>query len=496
MSGFKLKNLMMLLLAIAALVWPAIYNAQPFFFADTIAYIRGADIGMQKALGLTSAWVVARVAVNSSSVSAADNTQSTQSNPIEDKPVLEGRSIYYGALLYLGVRTGGFWFNVILQALVLILSIAMIMRALNMSIGPHLLYCSLIVGVLTTASFYASFLMPDVFAAVAILACAALLAGSLQTKDYFIWFCLLVSALAFHSTHWMICGGLLFVWVIYRLIDRKWSCWRGFAVIACALMVTVIANMAFSFAVKRAFGEPPIRPPFLMARLIEDGPGYRYLLNTCPENGFKVCEFLNRLPMAADDFLWGMAPIEGVFLQSPPEVQRALSSEQLKFIFAVLKYDTLGQTRASMKNMMRQLCSMGLYEFKYKDSEKKMFAAELPERYRNAFTSSRAYRGQAPIEFMGMVVRVVFLIGSALVIAFLAIRKFRKTIPREAIEVVICVIIGILLNAFITGALSGPHDRYGARVAWLMPLLAIVLSQWCFRNQVLFYRPDRRAGEG
>jgi hypothetical protein len=37
------------------------------------------------------------------------------------------------------------------------------------------------------------------------------------------------------------------------------------------------------------------------------------------------------------------------------------------------------------------------------------------------------------------------------------------------------IALGILANAFATGALSGPHDRYGARIAWLVllpPLLA------------------------
>jgi hypothetical protein len=33
---------------------------------------------------------------------------------------------------------------------------------------------------------------------------------------------------------------------------------------------------------------------------------------------------------------------------------------------------------------------------------------------------------------------------------------------------------GIAANAAVTGALSGPHDRYQARIAWLLPLAAIL----------------------
>jgi hypothetical protein len=33
---------------------------------------------------------------------------------------------------------------------------------------------------------------------------------------------------------------------------------------------------------------------------------------------------------------------------------------------------------------------------------------------------------------------------------------------------------GILINAFVCGALSGSFSRYQARVVWLLPLVAIV----------------------
>ena len=37
-----------------------------------------------------------------------------------------------------------------------------------------------------------------------------------------------------------------------------------------------------------------------------------------------------------------------------------------------------------------------------------------------------------------------------------------------------CVLVGVLANAAATGALSGPHDRYQARIAWLLPLAGLL----------------------
>jgi hypothetical protein len=37
------------------------------------------------------------------------------------------------------------------------------------------------------------------------------------------------------------------------------------------------------------------------------------------------------------------------------------------------------------------------------------------------------------------------------------------------------VVLAFLANAFVCGALSNPHDRYGARIVWLGPLLLLMM---------------------
>lgn len=52
--------------------------------------------------------------------------------------------------------------------------------------------------------------------------------------------------------------------------------------------------------------------------------------------------------------------------------------------------------------------------------------------------------------------------------------------PRRGERVVLgfaaCLLVGVLANAFATGALSGPHDRYGARVMWVLVFGALALG--------------------
>jgi len=91
-------------------------------------------------------------------------------------------------------------------------------------------------------------------------------------------------------------------------VRRSWANWIGLSIILLALVIGILAQSVFFAAVRHVVGAAPLRPPFLMARTIEDGPGYRYIRATCPSNGFKVCEFADRLPLMADDFLWKSGP--------------------------------------------------------------------------------------------------------------------------------------------------------------------------------------------
>jgi hypothetical protein len=34
--------------------------------------------------------------------------------------------------------------------------------------------------------------------------------------------------------------------------------------------------------------------------------------------------------------------------------------------------------------------------------------------------------------------------------------------------------VALLANAFVCGALSGPHDRYGARIAWIATFTVVI----------------------
>jgi hypothetical protein len=446
-----------------AFVWPALYNGQPFFFPDTTTYIRGADAGIQVAFKHKSAW------------SLPPDAQKSVSS-IDDKTVLTGRSPYYGALLYLGDLTYGFWLTVIVQACAVLGAIGLALRAARVPRWPHGCIISACIAVATTAPFFTSLLMPDVFAGVAILTVAVLLSARqrLSGRDYLVSLVLLIAACAFHDSHVLILFVLLGAAAIYAVVTRSWTNRIGLAIILLALVIGILAQSVFFAAVRHVVGAAPLRPPFLMARTIEDGPGYRYIRATCPTNGFKICDFADRLPLMADDFLWKSGP-DGVFVGASPEDRRELSNEQMRFTLAVIRYDPWGQLSAALKDAAIQLTELGLTEFQYTDLEKDGFAGKIPSAHLKTLRESAAYRGTVPLRLLdawlqGSVVIAGFIVAAAL------LRRFQRTpVDSAVVPIIIWTVIGILVNAAVCGILSGPHDRYSSRVAWLLPFAALLI---------------------
>jgi len=64
------------------------------------------------------------------------------------------------------------------------------------------------------------------------------------------------------------------------------------------------------------------------------------------------------------------------------------------------------------------------------------------------------------------------------VVAAMLLRRIPRTPPGSpTVPIIIWTVIGILVNAAVCGILSGPHDRYAARVAWLLPFAALLIAE-------------------
>ncbi len=476
----------------ASLCWSAFLNGQPFFFADTTAYVRGVDVAVQKALGVTTVWSNADGSDDGGqAVQAAAPQPAASLSSVKQNAVLAGRSVYYGALLYAGHMAGGFWLTVFVQALFVA---ACIFLTLKTFFGEGFVRTVVAIGVLavvTPVSFFTAYLMPDIFAGIAILACVNLLVFGprLRGAELAFWFVVLSLALTFHSSHLLIGVAFAVLGLALAAFLGGKGRWLASAVLFAAILTAILAEGVFNLAVTKIVGSPPIRPPFLMARVIEDGPGYAYLKQACRDNRYAVCAFADRLPMSSDDFLWNPDPKGGVFATADAPTRRALSAEQMAFLAGVMAFDPFGQLAVSLSNGFKQLGLFGLTEFNYSGGTRRYFAAKLPSLYLDPMKQTLAYKEAMPTAPLSwLIYATVFVSLGFIVSAHLIGGKAvaRTAVPPEMLGFMALIVTGIVLNAMICGALSSPHDRYEARVIWLVPFVALIYdfyrrSEWWAR---------------
>ena len=70
------------------------------------------------------------------------------------------------------------------------------------------------------------------------------------------------------------------------------------------------------------------------------------------------------------------------------------------------------------------------------------------------------------------------LVGGTIAAAHSWWLAWRRRLPEGLGELATVCILAILANAFVCGALSNPHDRYGARMVWLATVAAGLALLW------------------
>jgi hypothetical protein len=221
---------------------------------------------------------------------------------------------------------------------------------------------------------------------------------------------------------------------------------------------------------------------FMLARLQADGPAARTISALCPDRGWYLCAFEGRMPMDSDLFLWDPAsPMNRDAAGNPRFLGGALlSAEAREIVRETLRREPIAVARSMAANTLIQAVTAGAGDViaqPWIDVEtaagsrvREFFPEAEVARYEASLQAARTLPGLvAPL---GPLHAGLLAGGFALALAA-GWRAFRSGRAR-ALALVLCVLGGAAANAFATGGLSKPHHRYQARVAWLIPVVAII----------------------
>ena len=342
------KRLAALFLLLVAGAWSALVNGGPFFFPDTRTTC-GARISPlcifwaknSQLHGPKNALCRGRSIPLLTRLPDRLPTKIRLNSPF-DKAVMSGRSIYYGALLYVGHLTSNFWLSIFAQAAIFIyLSYTFVIKCARLSFFTFVCTTAIIL-VATPVSFFISFLTPDIFASFLILATIILVGfwSTLKLRDRVFVTAIILYSILVHTSHLLllICIGLLaFVCFIFQRKTAVSSLILKPAIVLSAIILSgFLGELIFSYSTRLTIGTDPTRPPFVMARLIQDGPGYQFLQKNCATKHYVVCNYMDRLSIPSG-FLWSTDPNEGVYNVADLATRIALSSEEVSFVLDVFQ---------------------------------------------------------------------------------------------------------------------------------------------------------------
>ncbi|MFL5338432.1 MAG: hypothetical protein ACJ8H8_36035 [Geminicoccaceae bacterium] len=446
-----------LILAVAvALLWPTLLNWHPYLFWDTYGYFLQGKAYSQLLLGW-SGLAPPPPETGQGWIGAAGRM-------LARDPSI--RSPTWSLLTY-GLAVGsaaGFWLLALFDALVAAATLELtLVRLFGLDARRRLL---VLVGMtlLTPLPWFASYLMPDLYAGLLVLAAALLVFawGRLTLAERIATSILYLGSISFHLSHVLLAAGLLAMAVLLpltgsRRLDRLWR-------LALPLLAAVALLLGVGLVGFGAATLTPIGAPFLLARAWEDGPVRAYLERACPSAGWAICPYLGRVADTAQEFLW--RPHDSYWAMDLP-TRAALRAEEPAIVLRAVLADPLGQIRGSLANLVTQLGRFGL-----EDLVLGRGAAVTPDDYTFVYLPSAPAAVWGLAWFTGLAYASTIAAAIGLVTWWMA-RRDHATIAAR--QLVLSVLGALVLNAAVCGILSGPQDRYQGRVIWLLPLLAAAL---------------------
>jgi hypothetical protein len=396
--------------------------------------------------------------------------------------LVPSRSTVFGLYLHYGEHSR-FWINLGIQALASLWLLQLTLRVLDMLRPLRLIVISLALILATALPWLASTLLTDIFTGLSVLALFVLVLHGkrISTTEKCLLFAFIAFSAATHSATLAVLLGLCMLGWIARPFLRGRIAASGLIQGSFSLIAGAAMLLSANFALSGELAWTPGGYGVAFGRMLQDGIVTRYLREHCPQEKLKLCPYRNELPATADQFLWGNSMFNtlGRF--------KGLNDEMQFIVRRSLAEYPAWQAEAALTATARQLVSVatgegtnGWIPHTYGIIERYIPAQLVPmraahqQRWQLDFTAIN--RLHVPVAFGSMLVAAA-IFGHGL---------WRRRLDDIAL-LAATVSSAVLGNAFICAVISGPHDRYGARLAWVASFVVLIAAVRQFTGEE---RPD------
>ncbi|WKZ67778.1 MAG: hypothetical protein QY325_07565 [Flavobacteriales bacterium] len=435
-STATLPNLLWGALAITGLMGAAIWNGYPLVYSDTSSYLGS---------GFTLDTLV-------------------------DRPIT------YGLFLRITSLNGlTLWISTLAQCALLWWCLSLTLAWAGITRLRNRAIIVLALCTLSGLPFVSGQLMADAFTPMLILSLLLLIAGEPPRGQRWLLHGVFVLAFAMHMSHVPLALLLIPVAIrISRAAGTGSHAWRR-AGLLVPLMAVALIPMGSSLAKSKHV--------FFMAHMAEEGILQRYLEKHCPGEDLVICGAPS-MPSSADAFLWGPdSPLNRFPSWSAAEPEfKAIIAESLRDPELLLLHGKAWLSAGS-RQLLRFDPADGMGPFADGTLLQQRIEAHIPGDA-VAFAHSRQSAGLLTPPHLDSLSRVQAGIMALSAVLLLAYAFVRRTWRSKGCSAALVLISAYVLNAFLNAGLVMVADRFAAKLAWTIPLAALLVAQSLLRDRV------------
>jgi hypothetical protein len=383
--------------------------------------------------------------------------------------LVPSRSTVFGLYLHFG-EDSSFWINLGIQALASLWILQLTLRVFGLLRPMRLLGMSLALILTTALPWLASMLLTDIFAGLSVLSLFILVlhGDKVSATEKLSLLAFTAFAAATHSATLAVLLGLICVgWIAKPFLPARIAV-SGLMQGTLTILAGALMLLAANFALSGQLAWTPGGTGVAFGRMLQDGIVTRYLRDHCPQQQLKLCPYRDRLPATADAFLWGNSMFNtlGRF--------KGMDDEMGFIVTHSLADYPLWQAKAAVVATAQQLVHVatgegsigwiphtyGIIE-RYIPAQLKAMRAAHQQHWDINFTA---------VNWLHIPVALVSMLA---VFGLLASSIWRRRLDDLGL-LAATVSLALLGNAVVCGVISGPHDRYGARLVWVATFTALI----------------------
>ena len=453
--------------AVFACLFVALINNGPLYYFDTAGYLEQGQS------------TLASIGLFTDTALGAEGGGGNSAVP--DGVVIGSRSAIYSAIITFLNFTTGINAMILLHVAALIVSVWLVARAASRQFQHgRSIAATTAIPILFAAfgslPFYTAYLMPDIFAPILILIASTLAIFSRDMSRMEILIAVVLGAIAVitHPSHLLIAAFLIPVSAIASLTMARAKWWLAPVLVALITLTGLAERALFTGAVKTTQSSDVIYQPFLTARTIADGPGLAVLNANCPNTEIPTCILYDMLQRSDDP--WRLTASHIMFERDPElgsykllslEEQRVVAEDQIPFFLRVLREKPIALTGAFLRNTLDQ-ANLFSIQYTIPTSQTLENVNNITDLAPASFAQTRLLDQRTSLGWLTIVHGAVYAASALLVVVVVVLPQKAPPLALRAFAMV--VLIGVLINAFVCGGVSQPSDRYGARVAFLLPI--------------------------